>query len=141
MKETILFALLIIMCGSGFSQKKTEEQVAQAVESLRQAILDGGSAKLDQLTDSELSYGHSAGKIENKKEFIEALASGQSDFETMDLSDQTIVVKGKTAVVRHKLAANIKDRGKAVSIKLAVLLVWVKQKKQWKLLARQGVKI
>ena len=106
---------------------------------LRQAILDGDSVKLDQLTDNDLTYGHSLGKIENKKEFIHALASGESDFKTMELTEQSIVVKKKTAVVRHKIAADIKDKEKLSAV--AVMMVFHKEDKQWKLLARQAIRL
>jgi Domain of unknown function (DUF4440) len=69
------------------------------------------------------------------------LVSGASDFVTIDLSEQTIKVTGSTAIVRHVLSATTNDGGKAGTVKIAVLLVWIKEKKEWKLLARQAVKI
>lgn len=124
-----------------FSQSKKEQEVAQVVQTLRQAMLDGDSITLNRITDDKLSYGHSNGLMENQQRFIYSLSSGESDFETMEISNQSIVVRKKTAVVRHNLAGTIKVDGKAGSVKLAVLLVWHKHKKQWKLLARQAVKI
>lgn len=141
MKKTLLILLLSTLSVSVFAQDKKVTAVAITLDMFHKAILDADSLKLEQLTDSKLTYGHSIGRIENKKEFIHALASGESDFKTLNITDQTIIVEGKTAVVRHKLAADIKDKDKYVSIKLAVLMVWVKKDKQWKLLARQAVKI
>ena len=135
---TIAFILIII---NVTAQNKDQQAVEQTVAMLRQAILDGDSVKLDQLTDNDLTYGHSLGKIENKKEFIHALASGESDFKTFEMTDQSIVVKKKTAVVRHKIAADIKDKEKVSSVKLAVIMVFHKEDKQWKLLARQAVRL
>jgi ketosteroid isomerase-like protein len=132
-----LFSLLLL----AQEKKDKKQEVEQAVTMLRQAIIDGDKAKLEQLTDSELTYGHSAGKIENKQQFVEALSSGKSDFSTMDITDQTVIVKGKTAIVRHKIAANVTDAGVANSVKLGVMLVFVKDDKQWKLLGRQAVKL
>ena len=78
--------------------------------------------------------------MEDQTAFIEKLASGKSDFVTMDLSEQTITVSGDTALVRHTLNADIKDGGVPNTIKLGVLLVWQKQQGEWKLLARQAFK-
>ncbi|HEY4336583.1 MAG TPA: nuclear transport factor 2 family protein, partial [Puia sp.] len=64
-----------------------------------------------------------------------------SDFVTVDLSNQTVKVVGNTAWVRHTLTATTNDGGKPGNAHLSVLLVWVKQKGQWRLLARQAVKI
>jgi ketosteroid isomerase-like protein len=141
MKKTILFALFLFAGSLVFSQDKYEKQVAAAVESFNNAILNGDSATLDAYTDSKLTYGHSLGKVENKEEFISALASGRSDFKSLEVSDQRIWISGKTAIVRHILDAEITDNGKTSKVKLALILVWNKQKKAWKLLARQGVRL
>jgi ketosteroid isomerase-like protein len=136
----ITLAFLLIIFNVSAQDKKVKE-VEETVATLRQAILDGDSAKLDQVTDSGLTYGHSLGKLENKQQFIHALASGASDFKTLDLTEQTIVIRGKTAVVRHKLAADIKEGDKFNSVKLAVMMVFVKEDKHWKLLGRQAIRL
>jgi ketosteroid isomerase-like protein len=115
--------------------------VAQAVENLRKAMVTGDAAALDKIADEHLSYGHSGGKVEDKAAFIAQLTSGRSDFTDISLSEQSISVVGNTAVVRHNLSANTNDLGKGPGeVHLAVMLVWVKQKGTWKLLARQAVK-
>jgi ketosteroid isomerase-like protein len=123
-------------------QTKDQAAVGQAVEQLRLLMIDPDQGKLEALASDDLSYGHSAGKIEDKKAFVEAFTSGVSDFKTINLTDQTITVVDNTALVRHKLMAETHDKGKEPGqVKLSVLLVWIKQKGNWKLLARQAVKI
>lgn len=104
-------------------------------------MLDGDSAALKRLTDGDLVYGHSSGKMESQQEFVDALGTGKSDFKTLNTSNQSITVRGKTAVVRHQLKGNVVDGGKEAAVNLGVLLVWHKEKKQWKLLARQAFKM
>ena len=133
----ILCSLLTL---NGFAQA-SEQAVASAVDKLRQLMIDPDKAGLEALAADGISYGHSTGKLEDKKAFIEALTSGESDFKTIDLTEQTITVVDNTALVRHKLMAETNNAGKPGQAKLAVLLVWVKQKNTWKLLARQAVKI
>lgn len=140
MKKT-LFAILFLSIVFNVSAQEKKQEVEQVVNELRKAMLDGDSATLDKLTDSDLTYGHSLGKIETKKEFVSALASGVSDFSRLDISDQTIAIKNKTAWVRHIISANVTDNGKMNDVKLSVLLVFVKDNKQWKLLARQAVRL
>ncbi|SOD78422.1 nuclear transport factor 2 family protein [Spirosoma fluviale] len=142
--KTILFAL-VTLCSlltlDGKAQSKEQAAVAQSVAQLRALMIDPDKAKLETLASDELSYGHSNGKLEDKKEFIEALMNGSSDFKTIDLTDQTVTIVDNTAFVRHKLNAETANDGKPGTAKLSVLLVWVKQKGNWKLLARQAVKI
>lgn len=135
MKLSIL--LLFISC-SGFGQ---EADVAKAVETLRQALLDGKKEALEKLAHENLSYGHSSGLIEDKAAFVDALVTGKSDFTSITLSDQVIKVTGNTATVRHKLAGENINNGATAKLNLSVLLVFIKEKGEWKLLARQAVKI
>ena len=116
-------------------------KVANAVETLRQAMVSADPKILENITAEALTYGHSGGKIEDKTAFIDQLVSGRSDFTAITLTEQTITVLGNTAIVRHKLSAATNDAGKGPgTVHLAVLLVWIKQNGDWKLLARQAVK-
>ncbi len=139
----LLFLLVAVatMNMAVHAQSKDEQAVATAVETLRKAMLDGDRAALTKISLPDLSYGHSGGKVEDQAAFVEALASGANDFVTIDLSEQTIKVVGSTAIVRHKLNGTSNDGGKPGVVKIAVMTVWVKQAKAWKLLARQAVKL
>lgn len=139
------YLLTIIMLSSFFNiaaaQTKDETAVASAVESLRKAMVDADKAGLDKLTAAKLTYGHSSGKIEDKAAFIQSLLSGQSDFVSIDLADQTIAITGRTAIVRHTLNAKSNDGGKPGTVYLYIMLVWNKNGGQWKLVGRQAVKV
>ncbi len=139
-KWLIVFCCLTIF-SVGFSQEKIEKAVANRVELFRQAMVSADEKLLNELTAERLSYGHSAGYVEGKTEFIRKLTSGENDFVTISLSNQTISVNGNVALVRHRLEAKTNDNGKANDIKLLVLMVWQKQNKEWKLIARQAIKI
>ena len=143
-KKTILFAI-VAMCSmltiDGIAQNKDEAAVAQSVDQLKKLMIDPDKGKLESLAADDLTYGHSNGKLEDKKAFVESLTSGASDFKTIDLTEQTISIVDNTALVRHKLMAETANDGKPGTAKLSVLLVWVKQKGNWKLVARQAVKI
>lgn len=137
-----LFLLLIMTISMQTeAQSKDEKQVAAAVQTLTKAMIDGNKSALENIASDALSYGHSSGKIQNKTEFVEAIASGQSDFVTINLTDQTISVKDQTAIVRHKLSAETNDGGKPGNVSLGIMLVWVKEKGAWKLLGRQAYKL
>lgn len=136
-----LLLLVNLITVTVMAQSKEETAVAAAVETLRKAMVDGDKTALEKIAATELTYGHSSGKLEDKAAFVEAIASGKSDFVSIDLTEQTITVSGDVAIVRHKLAAETNDGGKPGTVKLAILTVWKKQGKEWKLLARQAVKL
>lgn len=120
------------------AQKKTVEE---SVEALTRLMITPEKDGLEAIAHPSLTYGHSNGKLENKAQFMDQLLSKRSDFRKIDLSEQTMEQAGNTAIVRHILEADTFDGGKPGHVKLKILLVWVKEKKSWKLLARQAVKI
>ncbi|HEV3327307.1 MAG TPA: nuclear transport factor 2 family protein [Puia sp.] len=142
MKSIIIVTLfLMVTAAPALAQGKDDPALAATVESFRKALIDPDKGSLDRLTMNELTYGHSSGLIQDKAAFEQALLSGSSDFVSIDLTDQTISVVGNTAWVRHTLSAVTNDGGKPGTTHLSVLLIWMKQKGQWKLLARQAVKV
>jgi GTP1/Obg family GTP-binding protein len=142
MKKILVILCLLSFATMATAQSKKENQVAKAVQELKKAMVDGDSVALKRLSSSRLSYGHSSGNIEDQATFVRNIANGNSDFVTIDLSEQTISVSGKTAVVRHTFIAATSDKGKpAGSVKLHILTVWEKSGGNWKLLARQAVRI
>ena len=141
MKKIILLVALIIFGLNISAQTKKENKVAAAVEQLRKAMVDADSVMLEKFTLPQLSYGHSGGHIDNKRDFVDKIVSGKSDFVTLELANQTIVVSKNVAIVRHTLNAKANDNGKPGEVHLSVMLIMQKLHGQWKLLARQAVKV
>jgi len=140
-KLILLSALFLLNCTFINAQSAEETKVSETVEMLRKAMIDPNKAIFEKIIHQDLSYGHSGGTIETKAMFIEALVSGNSDFKTIDLTEQTVKVVGKTAIVRHKLFAETANKGVPSTTKLNILLIFVNVKGNWVLLARQAAKI
>lgn len=139
---SLLAVCTIVVPGLSVAQLSKVQEVEQAVQALTRAMIDADGPMLRKLTNKALSYGHSSGKIETQSEFVETLITGMSVFEDIQLESQTVEVVDDTAIVRHVLSAKTNDKGKGPgTVKLGILLVWVKQEMQWTLLARQAVKV
>lgn len=142
MKGIICLLFLFCVPAPGvIAQSNGEAKVAAAASALNKAMIDADKNVLESLTAEELSYGHSGGKIENKSAFIEALVSGTVDFSAIDVTDQTIRLAGKNAIVRNIFRASLTNEGKPVELTIGSMMVWSKIKGRWKLLARQGYKL
>ncbi len=142
MKKLILiFALFFLNITFIKAQTAEEIKVTESVATLRQAMIDADKNALEKILHEDLSYGHSSGTIETKAMLIESLVSGNADFKTMDLTDQTVKIVGKNAIVRHKLFGETANKGVASTARLYVLLIFTKVKGNWVLLARQAAKI
>lgn len=116
--------------------------VAEAVSALTKAMLGADKAKLESLVSDQLSYGHSGGRIETKKEFVDVVAMKKTVYKSIELSNQTVAVAGNNAIVRHAWESESgTGDGKWNVSKIGVLQVWQKEPSGWKLLARQAFKV
>lgn len=142
------FLTLLLLCNlipalneKLIAQDNDKMQVEKRVEYLKQLMIDPDKTKLEALLSDQLTYGHSNGLIENKAQCIENLVSGNSDFVDITLTNTQSSITGSIAWTRFDLYAHTNNKGVAGETKLKVLLIWIKENKQWKLLARQAVKI
>lgn len=136
-----VFLFSVFTLTSTFGQNKDILAIEKAIESLRIQMIDPTESGLKAISHPLITYGHSNGKIENQKEFMEALLTGTSDFTALSFSDIKIEIVGKTAIVRHLLNGETMDKSKQTGkINIKVMLVFVKNKSGWVLLGRQAVK-
>ena len=141
-KKEISIALIFLFFTTCLSaQNKVEKVVANKIEMFQQAIVNADEAVLNDLVSEHLSYGHSNGVVEDKKEFIRKLTSGESDYTKIDVINQSISISGKVAVVRQRANLMLMGGGKVTQLNLWLLMIWQKDHGKWKLLARQGVKV
>ncbi|MGH8070800.1 MAG: nuclear transport factor 2 family protein [Candidatus Entotheonellia bacterium] len=140
--STVVMALALLAGAHVVAaQSGDEAAVAQAVEAFRNAMLKADRSQFEALTADQLSYGHSAGRVENKAQFIDAATSGRSTWKFITLTDQTTQIVGNTAIVRHTLTGETERDGKTNPVKIGVLMVWHKPDGHWQLLARQAVRL
>ena len=136
-------AILLAAAGPVLAQGTGEQAaVARAVDALNKAMVGRDKAQLEALSAPQLSYGHSAGRIENRQQFIDNLMTGPSQFRFINLSEQTVEVSGSEAIVRHLFVAETQNRdGQVTPVRIGVLQVWQKQGADWRLLARQAYRL
>lgn len=136
-----LIVVLTFAISSLNAQSKSEKAVAAAVIELHNNVVKPDRKALDGLVSANLSYGHSAGKVENKEQFIDFLFNGPFKFTSINTADQTIQVSGKNAVVRHIFIGKATNNGAPTDIRVGNLMVWRMEGGQWKLLARQAFRL
>ena len=137
----ILVAIAFLFFTIGLSaQNNAEKLVAKQIDLFHQAMVDANEAVLNDLTSDQLSYGHSNGVVEDKKDFMHKLTSGSSDYTKIGVSNQVISISGDVAIVRQDAELLMKGSAHGTKLNLMLVMVWQKSKGKWKLLARQGVK-
>jgi len=118
-----------------------EAALNQSIETLRRGILEADKAKLDQVAASQISYGHSDGRVQNKQEFIDGVIHRKQVQKSLTFPEMKVSVVGNNAIARHIYLGESELDGKQTSTRIGALQVWQKQEGGWKLLARQGFKL
>ncbi len=136
-----LGASSLLLSGSIEAQAAEEAAVAQSIEALRLGILQQDKAKLDQVCASQISYGHSDGRSQNKQEFIDGVMTRKQVQKSLTFPEMKVFVAGNNAVARHIYLGESELDGKTTNTRIGGLQVWQKQEGGWKLLARQGFKL
>lgn len=145
--QTKLLSVLVILFSllTGIqtvaAQSNDEAAVTQAVESMRQALFARDAKQFDALVSENVSYGHSAGRIENKKEFITAALKNKSVMTSLTFTDQTVKVANDKAIVRNTYNGVSDLDGKTNATKIGGLMVWTKIGDTWQFYGRQAYRL
>jgi hypothetical protein len=118
-----------------------EAALMQAIETLREGVLKQDKAKLDQVTASQISYGHSDGRVETKEQFINGVMTRKQTVKSLTFPELKVFAAGDVAVARHIYLGESELDGKQSTTRIGALQVWQKQSGAWKLLARQGFRL
>lgn len=131
------------LAGPTLAAPGDEEAVAANVEAFRKAQFTLDGKALDTLCAAELSYGHSDARVEDKAKFITgATAAGRAKAISLEWKDRKIRVVGDVAIVRFNWHSESEAAdGKRSTNNLHILMNWIKQGGEWKLLSRAATKL
>ncbi len=115
--------------------------VKDAMTRLDKALLEKDTIRLKALLHADVTYGHSSGWVETKKEVISDLVTGFLVYKSLSNDKVSMVLNKNWASVRMTTKATGARDGKDFDISLHVLQVWMKTNNGWKLVARQSAKL
>lgn len=130
----------LITASVSFAQQTDEIKLITTVKEFHVALVKKNYVSINQQTDKALSYGHSNGWVQSKKEVIEDLESGRLVYTEFKEDSITVVINDNLANVRFVADIEASLNGTAGRFHLKVLEVWVRKSKRWVLFARQAVK-
>ncbi|MBM3176466.1 MAG: nuclear transport factor 2 family protein [Bacteroidetes bacterium] len=137
MKNSILlFSILISI--SVFAQDKDEAQILalskRKFEWMKSAKLDS----LNALVDDRLSYIHSNGWVQTKREFLDDFTNGKLVYHDVVVSEANARVYKGSAVVTGKGQFTTTMNNNRTSVSLMFTEVYIKEKGNWKLVSRHA---
>src|SRR2546426_11037493 len=91
----------LLLSGLAGAHAPDEAAVAQSVETLRKALLEGDKSKLGQVASAQISYRHSDGRGETKEEFINGVMTRKQGVKALAFPQLKVAVVGNAAIARH----------------------------------------
>ena len=132
--------LLLFVCFKSYCQTDTI-QLKSAVVTLDKALMEKDSTVLLSLLHPQLTFGHSNGWVETKRDVIKDIISGYLQYEKLETTNISIVTGKDWASVRMNVVAKGVVNEKPFDLQLYVLQVWKRMKNGWQLIARQSAKL
>jgi ketosteroid isomerase-like protein len=136
-------ALGLLAAAPAFALTADEEAVSKRLEAFRAAQMAKDGKALEALILPELSYSHSSGVVQDKAEFLTGATDQKSKILSLEYKEPMIRVVGDAAIVRFHWVGESETvaDGKKSSTNLHILMTWLKQGGEWKLLDRAATKL
>jgi hypothetical protein len=135
------FIILFLFISLSAAAQSDSVSLKEAISQLDNALINKDEKSLEKILHDELSFGHSTGWAQTKKQVFEDFRSGKLVYLKFENSNSTIVtMNSEYATVRTNTNAEGTLNGNAFNLKMHVLQVWIKTKTGWQLLARQSAK-
>ena len=142
MKTRFLISFLFFVSFVNAQTKDEKELTAKTYLLSHTVFGTKDSLTLEKLVAKTATYGHSHGNLQTRAEMIKGVSKNQSNYTDTAVSNIKIFIQDKTAIVRYlfKAKENKKD-GTVTELDFSMMLVWIKEKKEWKLMGRQAVSL
>ena len=135
--------LFIFCCVFGYSQNysKQEKQLLSQTKKL-DSLMQNNDSKILDLFESNVSFGHSNGWIQNLNDFKKDFSSKKVVYKEIKQTEVSELKKFKnTFSIRRKIRVKGLYKNQEFEMTLALLEIWIKNKSDWKLWSRQSVEI
>jgi len=144
MKAILFFIFLFSTVLSQAQSKKDEQDLVARTYLLSHTVFGTkDSVVLDDLFAKKLTYGHSHGNLQTREQALKGISQNKSNYTDTAVSNISILfADDDVAIVRYLFKANEhKADGKVTPLNFSMMLVWVKEKKKWRLFGRQAVSL
>jgi hypothetical protein len=134
--------LLLGAATAAAQQRSSAERELLAADAARtQATVTQDYAALDRALADDLSYGHSTGQLQGKREFIADLQSGVRRYRTVTVVESSARAYGCAGVVNATANVEVESQGHALSFALRYTATYARRHGGWVLVAYQSVRL
>lgn len=98
-------------------------------------------AELDRILADDLTYTHSTGNTETKKEFVAAIESGTLKYLSIESDENKVRVYGDTAIINGRAKVKVSSRGQEQAFTIRFIDVYTKRNGKWQMVAWQSSRL
>jgi uncharacterized protein (TIGR02246 family) len=121
---------------------KTIEAIRNLERDRFRAMVEGDGAALESLLAENVSYVHTNGKRETKRQFIDAITAGRRRYRQIEIQSQDVMTAGKdTCLVTGRALVEMESKNGALLFPIAYLAIHVQTDGHWLLLALQATRV
>lgn len=121
---------------------RVTETVVQAEQALYRAMIAQDFPNLEALLADGLSYIHSTGVVEPKREYLAGVANGLYEYESIESHDVVTCAHGDIVVQTGTVEMSVGARGQPKEVlRLLFTLLWTRTTGGWQLSRRQATRI
>src|ERR1700761_5873398 len=121
---------------------------AKVIEAIRglerdrfRAMVDGNGPLLDSLLSETVSYVHTNGKRETKRQFIDGITAGRRRYRQIEVQSQEVLPAGReTYVVTGRALIEMEANNGALLFPIAYTAIHTQEDGQWRLIAWQATR-
>ncbi|MDR5749463.1 MULTISPECIES: nuclear transport factor 2 family protein [Caballeronia] len=122
---------------------------AKTIEAIRglerdrfRAMVEGDGETLDALLADNVSYVHTNGKRETKRQFIDAITAGRRRYRQIEIQSQDVMPAGRdTCLVSGRALIEMESKNGALLFPIAYTAVHIQNSGHWQLLALQATRV
>jgi hypothetical protein len=122
---------------------------AETIEAIRglerdrfRAMVEGDGEVLDALLAENVSYVHTNGKRETKRQFIDAITAGRRRYRQIEIQSQDVMTAGPDAwLVQGRALIEMESKNGALLFPIAYTAVHIQSAGNWQLLALQATRV
>jgi hypothetical protein len=122
--------------------------LAKMIEAIRglererfRAMVDGDGQSLDMLLADNVSYVHTNGKRETKRQFIDGITGGRRRYRQIEVQSQDVLAVGReTCLVTGRALIEMEANNGALLFPIAYTAIHTQEDGQWRLIAWQATR-
>lgn len=151
MRQILLGIMVLTILPAALAQRsekkaalRASEEVLQVEDQRVRALLDGDTAALENLLADDLTYTHSSGQMDTKREFINKIQFGELKYESLAHEEVGARVFGNVAVLTGRSSVKVsspRTPGEARSVRIRFTNVYARENNRWRQVAWQSTRI